>query len=132
MEAAQMSAAIDSEIEEMELEISKAQEMKELGEAARRLIDNTDFNKLVMETFFKEEVIRLGHLVSSPNLTPDQRDNVRRDLEGVGVFQRFLNGIEILGNTAAQALEEYQEELAEARASQVTIAAGGDAEEWEG
>lgn len=124
-----LSAQIANEVEELELEISQAQEMKGRGDAVKRLLDNVDFKAVVLDHWFKDEVVRLGHLVSDPQLTEQQRACVQRDLEAIGGFRRYLQTLEMFGFQAAQSLEEHEEALAEARAAQITIIAGGDVED---
>lgn len=124
-----LQSQIATEVEELELEISQAQEMKGRGEAVKRLLDHTDFNAVVMEYWFKDEAVRLAHLVSDPQLTDHQRACVQRDIEAIGGFRRFLQTTEMFGFQAAQSLQEHEEALAEARAAQSTIVAGGETED---
>lgn len=115
---------IQSETQEIELQLEDAKERIAMDEAVDRLLDNADFKKVVTEGYFKEEVIRAGLLVSDPNLDDRQRATVQRALEGIGSFQYYLQKLQILGSHARGALEEYEEELAEAQASMPTYVTG--------
>jgi len=118
--------AVSSEIEEIEVTIKEMQKLVDTGDRVERLIKNKDFEDLIMKHYFENEVVRLGMLVSEPNLTDHQRSCVQRDLEAIGSFQRFLRHTSMAGYNARQSIEEHEEELAEVQASQDTFVTGSE------
>jgi len=104
-----------NQIEEVELSIAEARKMVDRGRTAERLAKNPEFKTLVLDGYFVEEAARLALLYSDPNLSPEIRDHVIRDLAGPGAFKRYLSTIVQFGQMAAREILEAEETLDELR-----------------
>lgn len=107
-----------NEIQEVELSIEAAREMVDRGKAALRLADNPDFKRLITTGYFRDEAARLALLLSEPTISEEIRDNINRDLIGVGAVKRYLTTIVQMGEHAASEIESAQEVLEELRAEE--------------
>lgn len=110
-----MSQSQRDQIEEVELSIAHAKEIINRGAMAERLSHNPDFKKLVLEGYFTTEAARLALLYSDPNIDPEMREAIGRDLMGPGVFKRYLSTMVQMGYVAQRELGEHIETLEEIR-----------------
>lgn len=99
-----------SEIEQIELTIEEAEKMVERMERALRLAENPDFKALILEGYFKEEAIRLTHLLSAPALSPKMREDTIKGLEAIGLLKQHLHAVVQKGVLAEQEIKEAREE----------------------
>lgn len=105
-----------NEIREVEMSIEAAKEMVARGEMARKLADNPDFKKIVLDGYFVDEAARLTHLFSDPMMDEAQRKMIERDLIGIGAFKRYLKNAVQFGEIAAREISDAEIELDELRA----------------
>jgi len=106
-----------NEIQEIELNIKEAKKFVDLGKSLERLQSNRDFKKVVEESFFKDEAVRLVHLKSNPAMQrPEQQAAVDSDIRAIGTFAQFLDTIYMRADHAAKAIEADEESLEELRA----------------
>jgi len=77
-----MSAAT---IQEIELSMSEAKAVVDLGKSVERLRKNRDFKKVIEETYLREEAVRLVHLKSSPAMQrPEVQAGIDSDIKAIG------------------------------------------------
>lgn len=109
-----------NQIEQIEISITEARKMVERGKMAEKLQSNRAFKELVSEGYFVEEAARLVHLSSDPNLQPNLREAVLRDMNGPGAFRRYLMTIVQMGKVAETEIAEAQEMIEEIREEEYT------------
>lgn len=105
-----------SDLRELELTLEMAREKQARGEAMKRLEANPDFQEIVVKGYIEQEAQRLAHMMSAPNLRPDARECVARDIMGPGAITRYFYHIHQEGHLAAAAIEETLETMDEVRA----------------
>ena len=108
-----------SEIRTVELSIQDAEKAIDLGRRAEALSRNPDFMKVVLDGYFKEEAIRLTHLVSAPNLPEANRSMVEKDIWAIGAFRRFLETQMHFGQAAEADLATLRMDLDDLHAEAV-------------
>lgn len=100
------------EAQEIELNIEEAQGFIKLQEAVDRLSKNKDFQKVILEEYFKNEPVRFTEALSSPNLqAQEHQDAIMKALSGIGQLQQFLNKVAYQADMAERAIEDNNEEL---------------------
>lgn len=109
---------IEQEIAQVELTKKQAEQIVEMGKKARDLADNPLFKELILDGYFMNEAARLVHLSSDPMLSDKQREDVNRDIQGVGGLKRYLRTLTMMADNAASELENSIETLAELRAEE--------------
>lgn len=78
---------------QIENSITNARKFEAKGEALERLMNNPDFKAVVMEGYLKDEAVRLAHYFGSGRATPDQKEEILRDIHAVGALQAFFSQI---------------------------------------
>ncbi|MCA9911720.1 MAG: hypothetical protein KC496_00160 [Anaerolineae bacterium] len=100
----------DFEIQHIDRNITEYKAHIELGKAFSRLASNRDFKKLVLDGYFKDEAIRLVHLLSHPSFDTDsKRAPVITQMDSIGCFSQFLRTIEHNAVLAEKSLVEAEE-----------------------
>lgn len=107
-----------NDIEQIELSIEEAQKMVERKERALRLADNPDFKSLILDGYFKDEAIRLTHLLSDPNAVA-HRPQITESMVSIGSLKRYLHAIVQMGAMAEQEISEARETLDEIRGEEI-------------
>lgn len=64
----------------------------ELGEAALRLYNNPDFEKVVISHYLQKEPARLVGMFAT-KLPPGEHEMVKNELLSIGTFKNFLSGL---------------------------------------
>jgi len=112
-----------SGLDQIELSISEAEKRVNKAKKAIELYDNPLFKELVVEGYFEQEAIRLVGLYGAGVLDDNQKQEVQRDMHGVGSFRRYLRNIvrdgeqaELDLNSAKDQREEYLFQQAEQQA----------------
>lgn len=105
------------EIQEIDKSIQEARVTVELGNALARLQSNRDFKKVIETGYFKDEAVRLVHLLSDPNMqTPEKQQAILSDIRAVGALKNYLGTVSFLANVAKKSIafsEEVRDELIE-------------------
>lgn len=102
-------------IKEIEITIEDCKEVVNRGAALERLLDNPDFNSLIMKGYMERESHRLTLLLADPACeTPQARDNIVRDLSAIAQLNAFFRTIRTAAEVAGRSLKEH-EELLQAR-----------------
>ncbi len=101
----------------MVLDLEQYEELKkayqvviERAECARRLAENPDFQKLVMEGYLQDEPKRLAELMASGRLHQTNLENCTRELDAIGKFRTYLSNIIQQGNISEDDLKALEEE----------------------
>lgn len=107
----------EQDIQDLEISNEQAQEMVDLGRAIERLRQNSDFKRVVLEGYFREEAVRLVHLKADPNMASAERQTMlERDIRGIGCFHQYLNNVLRQADMAQRAIEANEQTLEELRA----------------
>ena len=95
-----------AELQQLELNIKQAQKMADFGTALERLRSNRDFKKVIEEGYFKDEAIRLVHLMSDSNMqAPEIQTSIHKQMIAVGVFRDYLETLAIRADMARRSVE---------------------------
>lgn len=102
-------------IQEIELSIREAQKIVDLGAAVERLANNRDFKKVVSETYFEREAIRLVHLKANPAMqTAEHQAAIEKEMSAIGAFHQYLRNLQVQAEMAKRAIadgESLREEI---------------------
>ena len=86
--------------------LAEANKNVELAEATERLFKNKDFKKVIGESYFNEEAVRLVHLMSDSNMqTPELQQSIHKQMIAIGVFHDYLNTLATRAGMARRAVE---------------------------
>lgn len=112
--AQEEEAEIELTLEQYEEGKKYLNQIKEVGDAARRLPKNEDFNALVMEGYFTNEAHRLADLITSGKLNEKTLKDCQRQLVSIGDFRLYLKNMLDQADMADQELEMLEEARDEA------------------
>jgi len=105
----------EQQIQEIEQSIQGARITVELGNALARLHSNRDFKKVVLDGYFRDEAVRLVHLLSDPNMqTPDKQATILSDIRSIGALGSFFKTLEFRADLARKSIvfdEQTRDEL---------------------
>lgn len=75
-------------------------------EALERLENNKDFQKIILDGYMKDEVLRLSSLLANSTIkTQGKRPDIMEMLIAISTFGEYMNTIKAMGATA-----KYQQE----------------------
>ena len=100
----------EAQTESVQITIEQAKEVIAMRDAAIRLIGNEDFKKVIEESYFNDEVLRLVDLRADLMLKPAQKDNIANMLHGIPALKMFLKQIINTGNRMETDLKDAMEE----------------------
>ena len=102
----------ESDVQEIEISMSAAQETINRMKVFMRLIENPDFQAIIEKGYFEDEAVRLVGAKSSPALADEvSQSELDRDIIGVGRLRQYFYAIVQQGRAAEGALAAEQEEL---------------------
>lgn len=78
-----------------------------LMESIDRLYDNEDFQKVILEGYFKDECTRTIRASTSCALTKEQREDCLHMAQATGFLQQYLLNTHTQGEIAKNNLAEY-------------------------
>lgn len=113
-------SSIESQIQQLDRNISESRKLIEMGDALQRLKSNRDFKKVVMEGFFEKEAIRLVHLKADSNMqSAEAQKSIIAQMDAIGALNQYFTTIGQIASLARKSLaydEEAREELASGEA----------------
>lgn len=124
-----------NEIEQVEVNITEARKVVSRGKMAEKLASIPEFRELILEGYFKDEVVRLAALMSDPNIPETYRECVNRDVHGPSALRRYLQTLVQMGHVAADEIEkneDYLDELRDESAGVQTFDLTGDGDDEDG
>ncbi len=99
------------DLEKIEIGIEHAKKLIEREESLNRLEKNLDFQKIMMNDFFRDNITRLVRLKASPQVQDEENQRyINGQIDAVGQLDQYFTGIRIQGNSARQALHNDSEE----------------------
>lgn len=110
--------------ENVELETTEIEQFVELGEALDRLYKNPDFQKIILEGYFKQKALDSVSLLSMPSIKKrGERGDIMEDLVAISNLQFFFMFIQQQHAAATDPVlsdeeEEEQRKLAESAEGQ--------------
>ena len=93
-------------LNEIELSISEAKKLVDLGNSLERLRNNVDFKKVIQSGYFEQEAIRLVHL-RADNLfqTEDRQRMINKQMDSIGMLVQYFDTILFKARQAEKAIE---------------------------
>ena len=105
----------ESEFEQLQKNIEASQKIVDLGKSLDRLLNNKDFKRVITEEFLQNEAIRLVSLKADYEMqTPEKQTNILKQIDAIGHFGEFLNGLQRRISMARMSLaadEETRDEI---------------------
>ena len=82
-----------------------------IGEGAKvdRLMQNKDFQDIIMDGFIKQSALNKVSLLAVPDMA-EHRDNIMKELDAISILDAFLRNIQNTSNQTKQSLAEFEEE----------------------
>lgn len=100
-----MNSEAEQQLHEIEVSIEQAKQHVAVKDALGRLSANPDFNKIVLEGYFKDEAVRLVQLRADPNFASEEdQAAVLRSIDAIGQFRLYCNTINQMGQMAENAI----------------------------
>lgn len=102
-------------IQHVELSLSEAKKIVDLGAAVKRLEKNRDFQKVVLDGYFGDEAKRLVYLTADSVLDEKSMQSVWGDIRAIGSLRQYLINRKIMGDIAEKEVNDHSEMLEEMR-----------------
>jgi hypothetical protein len=100
-------------VKEIKVTMEECKSIISRGDCLERLLNNPDFNELIMDGYFKREAHRLTLMLADPACeTPQGQANVIRDLSAVAQLNAFFRTLRTAAEVAKRTLKEHEEEEA--------------------
>lgn len=107
-------------IQEIELNISHARKIVDVGDSFERLRNNRDFKKVIQEGYFEQEAIRLVHLKSDQNFqTPERQQSIVSQIDAIGALNQYFQTVFHKSALARKAIESDEETRDEILAEEI-------------
>jgi hypothetical protein len=101
-------------IHEIELNIQEARAMVALGKSLETLHNNSDFKKVIVDGFIRDEAIRLVHLKADPSMqSKESQETIVQQMDAIGGLLKYFSIIEHKAYLAEKAIESDQQTIAE-------------------
>jgi hypothetical protein len=107
---------MNTEIEEIEIELDHAKKLAARGEAIDRLYKNSDFKALISEGYFRDEAVRLVQCKANPASvyqTAEAQARIIKDIDAIGSLAQYFYATQQQALMAREAITSSQETLAE-------------------
>lgn len=108
-----------NELEELELQLASEKQAVELRDLAIKLSTNSDFKRLIMDYFCKEECARYAQVSGDLSLPEENRTDALNIAQSAGHFRRWLSRIVQMGNQSENRLRDLEKAITEVRAEEV-------------
>lgn len=107
---------MSNDVHEIQVSIETAKKTVKNSDALNRLYKNRDFLHLIEEFLFKQEPIRLVHLLSDPaQQTEAAREKLLKQMDMIAGFRDWLANVDRFGNDFREKVAQFEEELELAR-----------------
>lgn len=113
------------EIADLENTVAQNKFFKDKAAAVKRLLDNEDFQSIIMQGYRKDYALEQVSAISMPQCAAaDKQAAIQRTIAGISSLTAFLDNILISGENAETELPEAEKALDAARAEYHSIANG--------
>lgn len=117
-----------AELEQQKVDFNAAIEKRKV---LQRLMNNRDFKKLILEDFCVQECARYAQLSADPNLSANERADALALAQSAGHIRRYLNVLDIMGNSAENQMQRLDDAIEDARLDEANVETAPYAEEEE-
>jgi hypothetical protein len=98
---------MSQELEALEISIEEAKAKVELMEALDSLGNNSNFKKVILDGYFKNEASRLVLLKAVPSMQSEaQQLSISKSIDAIGHLRQYFSTVYQLGNMAKQSIVE--------------------------
>ena len=109
-----MSTETQQQIEQVEMSMEEAKRIIETGDAIKRLYDNEDFKKVILDGYFKDEAARVVGLRADANMMGENEQKmIDTIITSIGGLRQYFLARMRMAESAKMALEQDQETHAE-------------------
>lgn len=103
------------EIQAIEANMKRGQNLIDQGNSLERLRSNKDFKKVVLESYFEQEAIRLVQLKADPSMqSAEMQASIIKQMDAIGAVAQYFQTLHYLALMARKAMaadEEMRDEL---------------------
>lgn len=100
---------MNNDLQEIEVTIEEALAQVRRGELVLSLEKNPEFRELVLEGYFRDDAARVVMLLADKEHQSAERQTaLHSDLVGISTFGEYLRAQKILGNMAAESIEQHK------------------------
>jgi len=117
-----------AELEQQKVDFNAAIEKRKV---LQRLMNNRDFKKLILEDFCVQECARYAQASADPNLSVNERADALALAQSAGHIRRYLNVLDIMGNSAENQMQRLDDAIEDARLDEANVETAPYAEEEE-
>lgn len=110
-----------SEVDQLETQLEFNKHLKARRLSAERLASNSDFRKLVLNGFCRDDAARYVQESADPMLNAEQRADALALAQASGHFKRYMQLQIQMGATADRNIADIEEALTEARAEEGAV-----------
>lgn len=97
---------------EIEVTIEQCNDRIDMARKLENLLNNPDFNDLIMTGYMERESHRLTLMLADPSCeTPQGQANVVRDLSAIAQLNSYFRTVRKAGEVASRTKKEHEEEL---------------------
>lgn len=97
---------------EVQVTIEQCNEIIERSDQLERLLNNPDFNSLIMTGYMERESHRLTLMLADPSCeSPQGQANVVRDLSAIAQLNAYFRTVRTAGEIATRTKKDHEEEL---------------------
>jgi len=112
----------DQQIEQIELSIEQAKSSIDMRDALRRLNENKDFKKVIVEGYFEKEASRVVLLKADPNTQDTEtQDALDKSIIAIGQLRQYMRTIFQVGGMADGAMGSHEEALEEIHSDAIEV-----------
>ena len=106
-----------SQIQQVEESIRQSREILDLANSLARLKHNSDFRKVMVQGFFKDEAVRLVQEKQNPDKqSPEEQKLLMTQIDSIGSLYQYFRKIETQAEIAGRSLEIDEQTLQELHA----------------
>ena len=95
--------------EDYGMSVEHAQLIIAEGDKVTRLMQNKDFQDIIMEGFIKQSALNKVSLLAVPEMA-EHRDNIMKELDAISILDAFLRNIQQTSYETKKSLAEFEEE----------------------
>ena len=100
-------------INQIEQSIDHAKARVDKAKSVLALFDNANFQEIVVKGYFEKEAIRMVARYGDGTASPEELQELQKDMHAVGAFRRFLSMIVQDGRQAEADVRQNQDTLQE-------------------
>lgn len=105
-----------NDVQQIQISIDTAKKTVKNSDALNRLYKNRDFLHLIEEFLFKQEPVRLVHLLNDPSQqTETARAKILKEMDMIAGFADFLRNVDRFGTEFREKVAEFEAEQERAR-----------------